>query len=78
MNIAFEEQEEFDYKCVGMRKLINILGYVPVFNQRRNFNKKVWKNPNEEKVIELKKQQLIMEINKGKATRLLQDTKTKD
>ena len=47
-----------------MRKMINVLGYVPVYNQRRKFEKTVWKNPNTGKVVELKKQQLIMEINK--------------
>jgi len=45
-----------------MRKLINFLGYVPVYNQRRGFTKEVWKNPNTEKVIELKKQQLLMQL----------------
>ena len=49
-----------------MRKMINVLGYVPVYNQRRKFEKTVWKNPNTGKVVELKKQQLIMEINKNK------------
>ena len=48
-----------------MRKMINILGYVPVYNQRRKFENKVWKNPNTGKIVELKKQQLIMEINKN-------------
>ena len=56
-----------------MRKLINILGYVPVFNQRRNFNKEVWRNPNMEKVVELKKQQLLMELEKGKGQRRLEE-----
>ena len=65
-NVALEEMEEFEQKCVCSRKMMITLGYVPVFNQRRDFNKTIWVNPNLGKVIELKKQQLIMEINKGK------------
>ena len=57
--------EEFEQKCTCLRKMIKILGYVPVYHQRKGFNKTVWVNPNLGKVIELKKMQLIMKI-KGK------------
>ena len=46
--------------CV--RSFIDILGYLPLYYQRKNWNGTIWKNPNLGKVIELKKQQLIMAI----------------
>jgi hypothetical protein len=64
-HIDLDEMEEFDQKCACVRKLIGVLGYVPVFNQRRGFAKTPWANPNLPKVIELKKQQLLIEIRKG-------------
>lgn len=55
-----DEFVEYDAKNVCIRKFIDILGYLPVYYQRKEFEKQVWVNPNLPKVIELKRQQLMM------------------
>jgi hypothetical protein len=47
-------------KCI--RSFIEILGYCPLFYQKKIFNGKIWKNPNFNQVVELKKVALNAEI----------------
>ncbi len=63
-NIAVDEANEYEQKNFCIRKFVNILGYVPVYYQRKEFSGEIWVNPNLPKVIELKKQQVLMAISK--------------
>ena len=46
-------------KSSCIKKLISILGYCPLYYQNKLFNATLWKNPQEEKVVELKKVDLM-------------------
>ncbi len=63
VHIDLDEQTEYEIKNGCIRKFIDILGYVPVYYQRREFTGHLWTNPNLQKIIELKKQQLTFAIS---------------
>lgn len=42
-------------KAACVRTFIEILGYCPLFYQKKVFNGKIWKNPNFDQVVQLKK-----------------------
>lgn len=65
VNVALDEANEYEQKNFCIRKFIDILGYLPVYYQRKEFTRTIWTNPNLSKVIELKKQQLLMAISKN-------------
>lgn len=45
-----------------IRNFIDVLGYLPLFYQRKVFNREIWRNPNFEEVVELKRVALNAEI----------------
>ena len=50
-----------------IRNFIDVLGYLPLYYQRKVFNREIWKNPNFEEVVELKRVTLNAEIIMGES-----------
>lgn len=50
-----------------IRNFIEVLGYLPLYYQRKVFNREIWKNPNFEEVVELKRVALNAEIMMGES-----------
>ena len=50
---TYGQEEAERTNCV--KQFIDILGYSPLFYQKKIFNGKLWKNPNFDRVVELKK-----------------------
>jgi hypothetical protein len=73
---AASDSDQRKSKC--LRAYIDILGYLPLFYHRKEFAKNVWVNPNHAKIVELKKFQLIGELEKAKQgeRRVLSSTTT--
>lgn len=59
-SVEFSKTAGIKSKCV--RSFIDTLGYCPLFYQKKIFNEKIWKNPNFNQVVELKKVSLNAEI----------------
>lgn len=55
-----QETDKKKSKC--LRSYIDILGYLPLFYNRKEFTKTLWVNPNLSKIVQLKKFQLIGEL----------------